>query len=73
MQMITAFYFIAFVRKHYIPEGLKKPSSDEPGIVVFRVLQSDAFVSKCNSNYSVQIFNLKRRPRELHLLTKASL
>ena len=23
-----------------------------PGIVVFRVLQSDAFVSKCNSKYS---------------------
>ena len=24
----------------------------KPGIVVFRVLQSDAFVSKCNSKYS---------------------
>ena len=24
----------------------------KPGIVVFRVLQSDAFISKCNSKYS---------------------
>ena len=28
---------------------------------------------KCNFKYSTQIFSLKRRSRELHLLTKASL
>ena len=44
-----------------------------PGIVLFRFLQSDAFVSKCN--FLDLLFKLKiwAEYLELHLLTKASL
>ena len=31
------------------PTENQEHSIDEPGIVIFRMLQSDAFVSKCNS------------------------
>ena len=54
---------IQFILKKHIHLCFK------PGIVIFRMLQSNAFLSKYNSKYSVQILSLKRRLRELHLLT----